>query len=92
MCTITTVWLPSDGKPISVDILICQNISHAAMAPVSSYPRRKKSAVCANLSTSCRIQPPSQGLLKPKARLGVSKLVPSPRGACQPCVCTAVFP
>lgn len=39
-----SLWLPSNGKPIPVDILICQNVFFftSTMEPISSYARRKK--------------------------------------------------
>ena len=42
-----SLWLPSNGKPIPVDILICQNVFFftSTMEPISSYVRRKISSV-----------------------------------------------
>lgn len=53
----SSLWLPSNRKPIEVDSLICQNVSPAEMAPISSYTRRKKSAVCRTLSTAAGSRP-----------------------------------
>ena len=52
----SSLLLPSNGSPKEVDILIRQNVSPAEMAPIPSYPRRRKPAACTTLSTSCRIR------------------------------------
>lgn len=52
-----SLWLPSNRKPVEVDSLICQNVLPAEMAPISSYTRRKKSAVCTTLSTVAESNP-----------------------------------
>lgn len=41
------LWLPSNRKPIEVDILNCQNGLPAEMELISSYLRRKRNQPCA---------------------------------------------
>lgn len=82
-----SLWLPSNRKPVEVDSLICQNVLPAEMAPISSYTRRKKSAVCTTLSTVAESNPfpePSHTTSKILEATRVAQLVLSPRGARDP--------
>lgn len=91
-----SLWLPSNGSPMEVDLLICQNVSPAEMAPIPSYPRRRKPATCTALSTRCRIRSRPRVFSRHQRDFGghrrAAELVLPPQGARDPRESSALAP
>lgn len=86
-----SLWLPSNGKPIPVDILICQNVVffHVYNGTYIQL-REEKNQQCAQACPQVVESSPFLGASQAQSRTWSHKLVLSPQGACEPCVYSSI--
>ena len=86
------LWLPSNGKPIPVDILICQNVFffHLYNGTYIQLREKEKNQQCAQVCPQVIESSPFPGASETQSGTWNHKLVLSPQGACEPHVYSSV--